>query len=167
MIPPPLSLFRVNIKLKNLKQFSRCLVRNTKFLYLFLFFATGMQIFVTFCNGNAIFSIYFALAMQIFNYWICNTNLLHFLHWQYTFFIFGTGNANLFYFRHWKCNFKKILPLGMQISVIFCIRNANLFYFSHWECKFFFSALMKMTQFWKPFCLSNAQNWQSLFATYT
>ena len=55
-----------NKKLKKLKQFSRYLVRNTKFLHLFSFFATGMQIFVIFCNGNAIFFIYFALAMQTF-----------------------------------------------------------------------------------------------------
>ena len=35
-------------------------------LYSFLSFATGMKIFIIFCNGNAIFLIYFALAMQTF-----------------------------------------------------------------------------------------------------
>ena len=156
-----------NKKLKNLKQFSRCLVRNTKFLY--LFFATGMQIFVVFCNGNAIFLIYFALAMQTFLFLhLQNKCFAFFALTIYFFFIFGTGNANLFYFRHWKCIFKKFLALGMQISFIFCIGNAYFLYFLHWECKFFlFSAFMKMTQFWKHFCLSNARNWQFLFATYT
>ena len=65
---------------------------------------------------------------KLFNSCICNTNVLHFLHWQYTFFfIFGTRNANLFYFRHWKCIF----------FLVFGIGNANFFYFLPLECKFF------------------------------
>ena len=125
-----------------MKQFSRCLVRNTKFLYLFLFFATNRNanfcyflqwqcnLFKFLCIGNANFLI-LAFAIQMFCIFCIGNILL---------FIFGTGNANLFYFRHWKyiflnfwrweCKFLLFFALGMQTFLFFALGMQIFFIFS-------------------------------------